>query len=57
MVRISKQNRRRNVSPRRPARPGIKTGAKKDALPEGFKVHPNAIEGNLAQNLFIPKIK
>ncbi len=57
MVRISKQNRRRNVSPRRPSQPGVKTGAKKDALPEGFKVHPNAIEGNLAQNLFIPKIK
>lgn len=57
MVRISKQNRKRNVSPRRPHKPGIKTGAKKDALPEGFRVHPNAIDGNLAQTLFIPKVK
>lgn len=57
MVRMSKQSKRRAVSRRRPAPPAKKTGPIKDALPQGFKVHPNAIEGNLAQTSFIPKIK
>jgi hypothetical protein len=57
MVRISKQAQKRAVSRRRPAPPAKKTGAKKDALPQGFKLHANAIEGTLAQTSFIPKIK
>jgi len=57
MVRISKQQERRSVSRRRTKAPAQKTGPKKDALPQGFKVHTNAIEGNLAQTSFIPKIK
>lgn len=57
MVRISKQAKKRAVSHRRPAPPAKKTGPKKDNLPQGYKPHANAIEGDLAQNLFIPKIK
>ncbi len=57
MVRISKQEERRAVSFRRPRKPAKKTGPKKDALPQGFKLHANAIEGNLAASSFIPKIK
>lgn len=57
MVRISKQAERRAVSRRRTRKPEKKTGAKKDALPLGFKPHANAVEGTLAQSAFIPKIK
>ena len=57
MVRISKQEERRNVSPRRPRPPSPKTGPKKDKLEGGYKLQANAIEGTLAQALFIPKIK
>lgn len=57
MVRISKQAERRSVSRRRPAPPAKKTGPKKDALPQGFKAHPNAVAGDLAALSFIPKIK
>jgi len=57
MVRISKQAERRSVSRRRPRPPAKKSGPKKDALPQGFKLHANAIEGVLAQASFIPKIK
>lgn len=57
MVRLSKQEKIRSVSPRRPRLPSAKTGPKKDNLPEGFKVHANAIDGELARNAFIPKIK
>ncbi len=55
MVRISKQQERRSVSPRRPTVSGKKTGPKKDNLPNGYKEHTNAAEG-MAQ-VFIPKIK
>ena len=58
MVRISKQNQRRNRSPRkRQPQMAIKTGAKKDNLPSGFREHPNAVEGEIATKFFIPKIK
>jgi hypothetical protein len=58
MVRISKQNERRNQSPRK-HRPKLteSTGPKADNLPEGFKVHANALEGEQAGLAFIPKIK
>jgi hypothetical protein len=57
MVRLSKQTKIRSVSRRRPAPPAKKTGPVKDALPQGFKPHDNAIEGAIAQTSFIPKIK
>ena len=57
MVRQSKQEERRSVSHHRTRRPAKKTGPKADALPKGFKLHDNAIEGALAQTSFIPKIK
>ena len=58
MVRISKQNRRRNVSPRR-RRPenSNKTGPLKDNLPNGYKEHANAVESDVNHMVFIPKIK
>jgi hypothetical protein len=58
MVRISKQNERRSRSPRRRrnALP-TKTGPLQDNLPSGFKPHENALEGEVAQFAFIPKIK
>ncbi len=57
MVRISKQNERRSVSPRKNRKPSAKTGPRKDNLPMGFKEHANALEGELATMAFIPKIK
>ena len=57
MVRMSKQSKIRAVSKRRPAPPSKKTGPVKDALPQGFKVHANAVEGDFAHTSFIPKIK
>ncbi len=54
MTRLSKQFRRRMVSPKRPAAPGKKTGPKKDNLTKGFKEHTNAANETL---FFIPKIK
>jgi hypothetical protein len=35
----------------------VKTGPKKDALPEGFKMHANAVAGDLGAACFVPKIK
>lgn len=58
MVRISKQNERRNKSPRKHAKVlPVATGAKADNLPKGFKEHSNALEGDQAVLAFIPKIK
>lgn len=57
MVRISKQAERRSRFPRRCKAPSAKTGPVKDNLPKGYKAHPNAIGGELAQLVFIPKIK
>jgi hypothetical protein len=57
MVRISKQQERRNTSPRKHRHPSKKTGALKDSLPNGFKDHPNALEGDLGRMAFIPKIR
>lgn len=55
MVRLSKKTRDRSVSPRRPRKPAEKTGALKDALPSGYKVHQNALLGQVAEGAFIPK--
>ncbi|MBP7074188.1 MAG: hypothetical protein KBA81_02255 [Rhabdochlamydiaceae bacterium] len=56
MVRISKQAERRAKCPHRPRPPAVKTGPKKDALPQGYKPIATAIEdATLSQKLFIPK--
>lgn len=57
MVRISKQTERRSRFPRRHRAASAKTGSIQDNLPKGFKGHPNALEGDLAKMVFIPKIK
>jgi hypothetical protein len=57
MVRRSKQSKIRAQCPKRPRPPTPKTGAKKDNLPEGFKLAQNALEGELSQTLFISKIR
>jgi hypothetical protein len=57
MVRISKQSERRSMSRRKRRPPSEKTGPLKENLPEGFKAHPNALEGEVAATAFIPKIK
>ncbi|WP_195155515.1 hypothetical protein [Candidatus Protochlamydia phocaeensis] len=57
MVRISKQAERRSRFPRKHRNPSEKTGSLKDNLPKGFKEHANAVEGDLAAAVFIPKIK
>lgn len=54
MVRISKQQERRSRFPRRPKISGGKTGARKEE--NGFRKHPNALDGELAKTVFIPKI-
>ena len=57
MVRISKQQERRSVSPRKKRAPSPKTGALLDNLPKGYKPHANALEGELGMTAFIPMIK
>ena len=57
MVRISKQEERRNQSPRKHRNPSQKTGPLKDNLPNGFKEHANALEGGVEKLAFIPKIR
>ncbi len=57
MVRMSKQERKRHVSPRSPRSPSPKTGPVKNNLPNGYKEHKNAVEETSKQKIFIPKIK
>jgi len=57
MVRISKQSERRSRSPRKRRAPAAKTGPKKDQLPLGYKEHANALNGDMAAQFFIPKIR
>lgn len=57
MVRISKQCEKRARSHHRPRPPAKKTGARKQNLPNGFKDHANALEGEAAAFAYIPKIK
>jgi len=56
MTRMSKPAKRRAVSPRKRRHAGPKTGPKTDNLPKGFREHANAISGDLANQVFIPKI-
>lgn len=57
MVRMSKKGERRNQCPYKHKAPQKKTGRLEDNLPNGFKACSNALEGELAQQVFIPKIK
>jgi hypothetical protein len=57
MVRISKQGKRRQKSPRRPKLGLTKTGPLKDHLSKGFKEHSNAVSGDLAGGIFIAKVR
>lgn len=57
MTRLSKQARRRNVSPKRPSTPGPKTGPKKDNLDLGYKEKVNGLAGELGSQIFISKVK
>ncbi len=57
MVRISKQEERRQRNPKRRKAPAKKTGPKKDNLSVGYKPHANSLEGLAAASFFIPKIK
>ncbi len=57
MVRISKQAEKRSRFPRKHRMPTEKTGPGSDNLPKGFKEHPNAVQGELAAAVFIPRIK
>ncbi len=57
MTRLSKQARKRNISPKRPAPKGKKTGSKTDALKLGFKERVNGLEGEQSNLFFISKIK
>lgn len=57
MVRISKQAEKRSRFPRKHRAPSAKTGSLKDNLPKGFKELSNAVAGDLAATVFIPKIK
>lgn len=57
MVRISKQSERCGRFPRKHRAPSAKTGPLQDNLPKGYKEHTNALEGDLAKMVFIPKIK
>jgi len=57
MVRISKQQERRQRSPKKRRAASPKTGSMKDNLSLGYKSHANALEGVVAESFFIPKIK
>ena len=56
MTRISKQAERRNRSPRKHKKPVAKTGPKKDNLPLGYKERSNAVEGDVAAQVYVGKI-
>jgi hypothetical protein len=55
MTRISKQGKRRALSPRKHKKPREKSSSKQDHLPLGYKAHENALEGNFT--VFIGKVK
>jgi len=55
MVRIGKQEERRNRCPKKHRAPALKTGPKAEA--KSYNTHVNAVEGTLAETSFIPKIK
>ena len=56
MTRMSKQGKRRALSPLKHKRPAVKTGPQEDRLENGYKKHLNALEGDQG-SVFIAKIK
>jgi hypothetical protein len=56
MTRVSKKDRLKRC-PKKPRYGAVKTGPKKDHLPNGFKEHTNLFTGEMAHGTFIPKIK
>lgn len=57
MTRIGKVQKRRNQKPKKRHYPlHVKTGTKKDNLKKGYKEKENAISGEIAKTIFIPKI-
>jgi hypothetical protein len=58
MVRMSKQGERRAKCPRkRQVRISSNCCGQVQKSAEGFKAHANAVDGDLAARVFIPKIK
>lgn len=57
MVRISKQQERRSVSPRKYRYPSPKTGPLKDKLPLGYREHVNGFVNEKNTSVFIGKVK
>lgn len=57
MTRMSKQGERRNRFPRKNRAPSKKTGPLQDNIPGGYKELANAVDGDLAKSIYIPKIK
>jgi|APSaa5957512622_1039677.scaffolds.fasta_scaffold02635_2 hypothetical protein len=57
MTRMGKKEERRNQYPHKRKAPSVKTGSKKDNLPLGYKERSNALEGDIAKEAFIAKIK
>lgn len=57
MTRLGKKEERRGRSPRRHKAPSKKTGPKKDNFPKGYREHPNAVVGEAAKQIFVPKVK
>jgi len=55
MVRLSKQKRKRKISPRKP-KYALPTKVK-EPIPSHYKVHQNAVQGELQSRAFIPTIK
>lgn len=55
MVRLSKQQRKRKVSPRKTKPPVPST--KKISMKQFAKIHKNAMEGALQDQIFIPQVK
>jgi hypothetical protein len=53
MTRMSKQGKKRAVSPRKNKKPSVKTGPKEE---KGFKAHKNAVQGDQLE-IFISKVK
>ncbi|MCB1181237.1 MAG: hypothetical protein KDK55_04365 [Chlamydiia bacterium] len=58
MTRIGKKQERRAISPRKHRSPSLKTGPKRDNLPEGYRLHENALDREKTKNqIFIAKVK
>lgn len=55
MVRLSKQQRKRKISPRK-TKPSVEP-VKKISIKQFAKIHKNAMEGALQSQVFIPQVK